>query len=235
MLEEIFDKIYDNYSVILSQEEIDCLKAEINSLIEQLKIEQDEAQTQDMDYYLLLKCILATRDEEYIKKCIGENVFEFEDYQHQELILATQDESLIKEKILSKETSKDLKYWLLKNWGIQTKDIIEYVTFLEKALKSEDINFSSEYKENLITSLKENPNIKETGYINLIRRWIKDSSFQLTSSSKTNILLTLKDLEFMQQPSKKTEPHEIVGFSIYEVDIINYMHAQKIIRFRRKR
>ena len=228
MIEDILDKIINDYNVILTEEEIECLKKELDETIEEIK--KNQGQDIDIEYSLISKSIIATRDKEFIKKCVEEECFRFEDYQYQELLLATQDENLIKEKIISRETSTDLKYWLLKEWALQAKDIGEYIVFLEKALKNQDISFSSEYKEGLIKSLKTNPNIKETGYINLVRRWIKDSSLELTSSSKTNILITLKDLEFMQQPVNNPEYPEFEGFSRYEVDIIRYMRAQNVMR-----
>lgn len=211
-LEELYDKIIENPKVILSKTEVDFIKSCI-----------DEVDGEDVDFHMVSRFICATRDGEFIKKCIENKRFQFEDYQKVDMIRGTNDAGYIKKAIAECKISSYLVPALVRHL-INLEDLRSYSQYISDLISSEE--YPSKIKAQFIESIKAFEEVSDDIYISYVEMCMEDKKYALDSESKAELILSMQELERMKSRVKSADGN--FEYPLYERQLLYYLKKNSL-------
>lgn len=211
-LEELYDKITENPEVVLTKTEVEFVKSCIN-----------EVAGEDLDFHMVSRFICATRDRDFIKQCLENENFQFEDYQRVDMIRNTNNVEYIKTSIEENKLPSHFVPMLVRHL-INIENFRSYTQYIGSLIRTDE--YPAEIKAELIKSIKEYKEIPDDIYIAYVEMCMEDEKCALNSKSKADLILSMKDLEIMQQKHKTQNGK--CEYSEYELQISRYFYNEKI-------
>lgn len=211
-LQELYNRITENPEVILTKQEVDFIKNCIN-----------EVAGEDLDYHMVSSFICATRDTDFVRQCLENEKFEFEDYQKLDMLRGTNDVEYIKKAIEENKLPNNYIPALVRHL-INLEKHTDYVQYIGNLIRTD--KYPAKVKAELIESIKTYKEVSDVMYISYIEMCMEDSKCDLDSHSKADLILSMRDLETMKTKVRSTNGS--FEYPLYESQLLNYLESERV-------